>query len=198
MLTFNKEEHKYFWNNKQVQSVTQILDGLVDYSHATEIDMKWGQLVHEATEDIDRGIRTLDSFKEPMDARMGAWVAFKKDYGFEFYEHQIEVKLYHTLYGYAGTADRIKPRLTIDIKSGALNDVCGYQLSGYSECDIRLWKEGTMKRMVDYGPIERMGVQLKADGTYKVRMYRAKSDFTKFLEQLGKRRKENGSSSEKD
>lgn len=183
MLTFDPKEHRYYWHGAEVISVTKALDGMVDYTYVTDVDRDWGSLVHRETINLDLGLKTLDDYKEPLRARMVAWQAFKEDFNMSFEPNEIEVRVYHRLYRYAGTADRVKPGLIVDIKSGALNHVCGYQLSGYTEAYKDEHRIGFMRRM---------GVQLKKDGTYDVKPYRDPRDFHLFLNQLSKARKENG------
>lgn len=177
MLSYNAVCHKYFWDGREVPSVTTILSRLVNYKHVTNYDREFGTLVHKYTEYLDLCLMKLDDFRAPMLARMQAWEAFKKDFNIRFFKKQIEVRLYHRLYGYAGTCDRVWPGLVIDIKTGELTDVHGLQMAAYAEAHAQL--TGNMVKM-------RMGVQLRDDGTYRVRKYVGSSDFRKFLSELSK------------
>jgi hypothetical protein len=81
----------------------------------------------------------------------------------------IEQPLWHPVYGFAGTPDRIKENTIWDIKTGTtVYPSSAIQLAGYSI-------------LADIPTARRLVVQLKPDGKYQVHEFKERTDRQVFL-----------------
>ena len=164
-LTHTDEPHEYRLDGVVIPSVTQVLSevGLVDVSGPwfTDEVRARGTNVHLITELHDRGELCEEQVPLELMGYLNAWKRFKADAGFvcELVEHHV----YHAVYHYAGTLDRVGtcddgngPQMLLDIKCGAHMPAHRLQTAAYAECIE--WRT----------PPERCGVHLAADGTYTV------------------------------
>jgi len=109
VLSFDVENHKYYWNNKEVPSVSQILKkiGITrDYEQVDEYYRQRGVFVHQAIQYYVKG--TLD--EESLDGEnVLPYVRAFQDYeqGNRYVARKTEVPLYSEKYGFAGTIDQI-------------------------------------------------------------------------------------------
>jgi len=134
MLTFNKEDHKYFWNLQPVPSVTQILDPCTRWF--TDEARDRGKLVHKLTELHDNGGVKESSIDERLRPYLVAYIKFLSDTGWVPVER--EVMGYSEIWDYAGTWDGIYQKRNggyalVDIKSGKAMPYVALQLAGYKE-----------------------------------------------------------------
>ena len=125
-LTYNDIKHEYQLDGMIIPSVTQVLKGagLVNLDFidkdllAEKADL--GHKVHSTTELYDLGTLDLFSLHPTLSNYLDSWVKFRKDFNFQ--PTEIELKLHHELYRFAGTVDRIgtmnNELILLDIKSG--------------------------------------------------------------------------------
>lgn len=172
MVEFKAETHEYFFNGRKVPSVTGILKevGLIDDEWFTEEARERGKAVHAATELLDRDDLDWDSLHPKIEPYVKAYQNFKKDTGFipELIEHRV----YNHDYNYAGTLDRtgIFPngeKVILDIKSGPISGWAALQVAAYDYCLAQAR--------------QRMALQLKNDGTYKVKSFKGLNDINIFV-----------------
>jgi hypothetical protein len=110
-LTFEEENHLYKLNGTGLVSVTQVLQkaGIIDFSKVPpqilEAARKFGTAAHKACELFDKGTLDERSLDHNLWPYLDGWVAFKKEYNFEFLA--IEQPIGSTIYRVAGTPDRI-------------------------------------------------------------------------------------------
>lgn len=109
MLRFEPEAHKYFWNDKEVPSVSQILKGIGitrDYEKVDEFYRLRGTYVHQAVQFHVK--RTLDEDTLDQENVLPYLKAFKKFESEKGYKVSAsEVPLYSEQYGFAGTLDQL-------------------------------------------------------------------------------------------
>lgn len=109
MLSFNPEGHIYFWNGKEVPSVSSILKtiGITrDYERVDPFYRERGTYVHRAVEFHVK--HTLDEESLDQENVLPYVQAFKKFESEEGYcVTETEVPLYSETYGFAGTLDHI-------------------------------------------------------------------------------------------
>jgi len=109
MLSFNAEGHKYFWNGKEVPSVSEILKtiGITrDFERVDPFYRERGKFVHQAVEFHVK--HTLDEESLDQENVTPYLKAFKKYESKEAYlVRKTEVPLYSQKYGFAGTIDHI-------------------------------------------------------------------------------------------
>ena len=189
MLTFDPASHTYRWKGELVPNLTRILEPLVDYSKVDPDILAYkselGSAVHLATALDDR--RQLD--EEGLDERvapyLAAWRKFRRET--EFIPITIEEPCYSVQHGYATTPDRagVFPRALVDgtglamleIKTTAeLHPVVGLQLAGQQAAHAH--------NDPDFREAWRYAVQLRPDGTYRMKIYGDRGDFSTFLSQL--------------
>jgi hypothetical protein len=181
-IEFNEERHEYRVNGLIVPSVTQALSavGLPDLSRVPADLLEWkaelGKAVHKATELDDLGTLDEDNLDPVIVPYLEAYRKFKRESGFA--PMLIEEQVYHPVYGYAGTYDRIGPMgkydlVLIDFKSGLIDPKCvGPQTASYKECKSNLKIEA------------RYALKLNKDTSYKLIPLTNKMDFQIFLNAL--------------
>jgi len=163
-------------------SVTQALDPLSDYGDIPDWIMAKaaarGTSVHLITEYYDNGM--LGDYPDELEPYLSAWEKFLADTEFEI--EQVENRVYHTLYQYAGCIDRVgrfpkskkQPKAILDIKTTAkLMPQAGPQLAAYLEAYNLTNKEDPAT--------QRWICQLKDDGTYILAQHTDKTDLSTFL-----------------
>lgn len=186
-LVFNPGSHTYMYDGMRVPSVTtclKFIDGLenVPPDRLAVAGLR-GTLVHKATEQHDLGL-PVKAQADPqawqeLEPFFSAYLQFLSDYRDELEIESVEERVYHPLYQYAGTADRVVrlasgDRAVIDIKTSAkLSPSYGPQLAAYQEA---LNVHRTAKQRVQL----RYALQLKKDGTYNLQAYWEHSDFAIF------------------
>ena len=118
MLTFNKEEHKYFLGKRELISVTTLIKsvGLINTSFYKKSGTDRGTRVHKFTELYDKGELDWSTVDEEAMPYVEAWVRFSADRPLRY--TGIEEIGYHPLFNYAGMMDRITNDYVIDIKTG--------------------------------------------------------------------------------
>lgn len=187
-LEFDEPNHVYTLGNRVLPGVTQLLDPLIDFTgiprSILEAAKERGQFVHKACEMYLWGTLDENSVPEEFIPYLNAFKLFLNQTDFQ--TEIIEQRVYHKKLLYAGTIDmggvfpalgrRVKPhRALIDIKTTfKLMRVVGPQTFAYSDA----WASMNPKELhFD----ERYGLQLKADGTYKLERMTAPADRNTFL-----------------
>lgn len=178
MLTFEPVSHIYRYRGQKVPNVTNILEPLHEmYPIASEILEKArqeGNAIHKMVE-----LACNDDLGEMptwLQLRFEAWRKFVDETGFKFIAS--EQRVYHPMYGYAGTLDLAggfeSGPCIIDIKrSFAAGQVIGIQLAAYREAKAAIdkhWKNA-----------QRWALRLNADGTYNMKQFRDEEDFGVFV-----------------
>lgn len=181
------ETHEYFLDDKKLISVTEVLSGmgLVDLRNVPkeklERSQRFGKALHYATALDDLGKLDENSITdEVLRNHLKSWRLFKKENGYSFKENEIEQKMYHPIYQFAGTPDRFqvqgKELHIIDLKtSTTMYDSTALQCGGYELLVLALLKGFPPRKVV------RLGVQTGDDGLYHKETYSEVSDKTVFL-----------------
>lgn len=181
MVTLDGSTHTYYLDGQVIPGVTQTIDQLTSFAgippEVLEYASERGRLVHRATELYDNENLDFGSLDPVLVPYLDAWIKFKKESG--FIPINIEQIVFHKRHRYAGTLDRAgilyDHESVLDIKAVAvLGDHTGVQLAGYQEAENSTRKKADHIR-------HRYAVQLKPDGTYRLRQYKDKADFSVFL-----------------
>ncbi|MDR1952396.1 MAG: PD-(D/E)XK nuclease family protein [Elusimicrobiota bacterium] len=173
-LTFYEVAHRYELDGRELPSVTQVLSdmGLTPDFSRVDPDLlkraqKFGTAVHKATELFDQNNLDFQNLSPEIVPYIEAWESFRRDYGVKIKE--IEWRGADGVYKFAGTIDRVaetnnKKALTIiDIKTTTtVSPATALQTAGYA----LLYKKQANDVFID-----RLGVRLLGDGTYKVTLY---------------------------
>ena len=168
-LVFDKAGHTYTYNGRVIPSVTTIIKeaGIVNTSWYTKKGATRGSKVHKLTEWYDKKKKLPPLGKKGL-AYLKAYKAFLSDSG--FIPDLIEEQVYNAEWQYAGTLDRTGTlggtRVLIDIKSGAIPAWAGIQTAAYAGC--------LSERVTRYV------LQLKDNGSYKLKKFDQASDFAVF------------------
>ena len=181
-LTFTDELHEYKLDGIVIPSVTQVIEksSLVnlDWVSPELLEQKadLGAKVHSTTEFYDKSTLDLENLHPLLSKYLDQWIKFRHDYEFE--PTEIELRLAHPLYRFAGTIDRvgyIKDELTLlDIKSGTIQKAYAIQTAGYE----LLYNQANKKKIK-----RRLAVYL-SENDYKVKEYKDKNDANVFLAAL--------------
>lgn len=164
-LEFSEEGHVYLLDGEQIPSVTQLMEPLnrreymrVD-SRTLEMAAQRGTAVHNAIENyLKYGLDDIDpDYRCYMDGFHEWW----EEYNPEFVAS--EMRVYHKLYRYAGTADLLA---IIDGKLTLVDFKTTYKLS---EKSVRVQLEAYSQAMGSHGIIidGKMVLHLSADGKWK-------------------------------
>jgi len=174
-LTFDPDTHRYYLGGQLIPGVSSVLKlAQLDaryrdpYEFATT---ETGTLVHKVLEDWDTGILLRDEICIPdgTEPYLAAWRTFREAWGFT--PVFIEERVWNTIHRYAGTVDRIgtlgdEQWAVVDIKTGDPAPWHGLQLAAYlmAAQDRGMFPVGI--------PVpRRIGVYLRANGTYAVEEY---------------------------
>lgn len=186
MLTYDDAKHEYRWNGAVVPHVTGVLAPLVDYSmvdadvmaRAQELGTRTHRLVElECKQGLD--INKLDPFWQPY---LRAWRTFVTETGFKL-AHS-ERRIYHRLYGFAGTLDLEgeifgKPGIVDLKKSFAAGPATGLQIAAYLEA-----RNDEKRRDKEAGKLKtRHALRLCPDEkqTYRLKPFEDDDEFGVFL-----------------
>ena len=180
-LTFDDATHTYRWNGVVVPGVTSILKPLSGYGQVPpnilQAASEFGRAVHLACELDDLALLDEDHLDPALVPYLQAWRKFSLEH--EVSWEQIEKPGYHQMLRFAGTPDRVgtvnRRRAVVDIKTTAeLMTTVGPQLAAYAQITDP-----------QFGmTLERIGVQLKGDGTYHAQRYTDPTDWPVFASLL--------------
>lgn len=180
-LVLDEETHIYYLNGVPVPNVTSIIEPLNNYvgipKEVLDAKAKIGKYVHMATELYDQDNLDMNSVHENLHGYVQAWIKFRNESGFEI--ETMEQIVYHPVYGYTGTNDRVgklnRVRSMLDIKTTAvLSPSVGCQTAAYAEAENQYRADGNKI-------IKRFGIQLRPDSSYRIQEYKDRSDFSVFL-----------------
>lgn len=180
-LTFDADSHTYWYRGQRVPNVTSILE-ILDETWRVDPDIleaaaARGTAVHLATELDDKGDLDERSLDERLQPYLEAWRTFRREMGFA--PSELESRVWHPRFRYAGTLDRIgtfsrwpsKVEL-IDIKSGEAWPSHGPQTAAYQDAYQTLTRTRVHRRWCVY---------LADDGRYRL-VEKAEADgFAVFL-----------------
>lgn len=181
-IDFDPEEHIYRIGGKPIPSVTAIMGHLRSFSgippEVLEFTADRGTAVHEAIALYEAKALDERSLDERILPYIEAYQTFAQECGWQ--PLRWETRVYHKELGYAGTIDAIGTvhgHLSIvDWKTTAtLDPAVGVQLAAYE----RAWNNGEESA---FEPVVRRqyAVQLRADGTYRLRQYDSPDDWACF------------------
>lgn len=181
ILTFEEDKHLYQLDGVTIPSVTQVIKGagLIDLSFVKKDLLEYkadiGTKVHLTTEYHDNDNLDIESLHPMLRGFLNAWILFRNQSGFK--PIATERRLYHPIYRYAGTIDRIgtiaNKICQLDIKTGVAHHSYAIQSAAYTELyNYNKKKAEIVKR--------RLSVHLKEDGTYTLVEYPDK-DYNKHL-----------------
>lgn len=179
ILEFDETTHTYRLDGRVVPSVTQIIKPLIDYSHvpadALERARQEGTAIHRMVELDCAGDLDIDGLPDWLRPYLSAWHRFRSDTNFQI--ERSESRVYHPLMRYAGTLDllgtglfsRRTRRMLVDVKrSFAAGRAIGVQTAAYANC-------------IDGPKVDRAGLQLRSDGTYRLRIFNDAAHLAVFL-----------------
>lgn len=165
---------------RRLDSVTGILKAELNLYQYGQINAATrGTHVHQLCEDYDNGdMSESDTANISVDLLpyFNAYKTAKSDIGFKVLV--CEKKLYHPVYLYAGTLDRIvkmESEKMLDIKTGAKEPWHGMQLAAYEEMAHASMPLRAGKRR------GRVALYLHSDGTYELEHYEDPHDWRNFL-----------------
>lgn len=203
ILTFKEENHEYKLDGIVLPSVTGIisemgLSGLpwdiilefralknkeIEVCQLSQMALafyqagQFGNAAHKATELHDRGCLDLKTVDPAIIPYLEAWKKFKSEVGVKILE--IEKKMFHPIYLFAGTLDRVVELdgriYVLDIKTSVKFPAhLGLQTAAYKELY-------NYDRARSENATRRFGVLLKPDGTYRFEPIENKLDWNIFL-----------------
>ena len=164
---FDEETHTYFMDDVPVPSVTQALveSGIINTDFFNDWGRWRGSTVHKITQLYDENDLAESSVDPDLVGYLEAWKKFKREFPSEI--EGIEVELYHATAKYGGCLDRVGVgqggNFILDIKTGPLTRAVGLQLTGYADA---------YESQTGFNILNLYGVQIKEDGTYKMKTYR--------------------------
>lgn len=181
-LLFEPNEHKYTRDGFLIPGVTSIIEPYLPYGNLPDDvrnrAMLRGTLVHKLTEVYDAGEMDADTYEEAIQANLDGyllcWEKFLKKYKPTM--THAEVVVYHTLWGYAGTVDRVcyidGVRTLLEIKTGGLIPEYAWQTAAYQ---LAL-NEGSTEPPVE----KRIAVCLRETGTPLIKEHDDPTDIQAF------------------
>ena len=182
LINFNEAKHEYSLDGEIIPGVTTIINDLYTPGpddEAMEIARDRGTKVHKACELYDLNVLDLEDLDPVLQPYLNAWIQFRSDTGVSIIE--IERLVYHPKFRYAGKLDRVAMLngkiSVIDIKSSTVMlKLTGLQLAAY-QAAYNASIAGTDLPEAT----ERYGLQLRADGKYRLVPYTDKTEFNVFI-----------------
>lgn len=158
-LQFDPETHVYTLNGAVIPSVTQVISSILPGWQASEWHMQRGTAMHHGCRLMDEGRLDWSTVAPEIEGRLRAWEKFRAEGSAVVVA--CEKALYHPLYRFAGTLDRILSRnneiAVADIKSTIAPQV-KIQLGFYS----LLWTANTKEKLT-----HAVAVELSDEGSYR-------------------------------
>lgn len=158
-LTFDAALHQYRLGEREVPSVTQVIDAVLPGWHASEWHKLRGTAVHRACQLLDERRLEWSSVDPQIKGRLQAWTKFLADARASILG--VEMQLGSVAFQFAGTLDRLLQIdgdvVLADIK-GTIEPQVELQLGGYSLLCPKHKK-----------PVRAVAVQLGDDERYKTR-----------------------------
>ncbi len=183
MIRFDEGTHTYWLGEQRIPGVTSVLELVSGYEgvpeHVLDAAAERGRAVHLATEFYDEGDLDEDALHESLRPYVDAWKRFRLETGFEV-THS-ETLVYSQRHRYAGTLDRIgilhAKRTLLDIKTTVV-------MMPATALQTAAYKTAFESQHPDEPIEQRVSVQLRADGTYRLHRYDDPTDFAVFLSAL--------------
>ncbi len=179
-LIVDATAHTYTLDGVQLPSVTGILRaaGIIDTTFFTAPGRERGSQVHEALHYYDVGDLDETSVPEHLKGYVAAYQKFLGVSGFK--PLLIEMPVHSRKHGFAGRLDRFgllnSNCVLIDIKTGKAPAWVSLQLAAYVLA---------LREIEQYpAPIQRMALELTADGKFKLKSYDDPADTNRFLQAL--------------
>lgn len=173
---FDEVKHEYRLNGAVIIGATSVLRrcGWVDGTYYTEASRLRGTWVHQAIHYSEEGDLKWDDKPEWIQGYLDAHQRFREDW--QFTARLREVPLYHPqyLYGVMPDAEGLilgKEPAIVEYKTGQMQWWTKYQ-TALQELAIRAWETNPVWR-------RRFGVELHADGTYKVQEFKTHADYAR-------------------
>lgn len=166
-IKFVENTHKYYLNNREIPSVTTIMQFITDCKYGTipesvlENAREKGKKVHFAIEVYNK--TNYLGLDEENRGYVEAYIKWLKDFKIDKAKLQSEVKTYNNALNYAGTVDLIYDKQTvIDIKTTAELDIknVAVQTTAYKNA-LNNFKD------LGYNIKECYVLRLKKNGTYE-------------------------------
>ena len=179
-LYFDPVAHRYTIGDRVLPSVTQItgtIASLAGIPHAIlEAKRDLGTAVHLATQFFDEDDLDRDALPAEVLPYLDAYIRFREETGFA--PTQIEQRVYHLAYGYAGTYDRIGAFIHlkgISAKAACLVDLkATYRIAPVYGIQTALYAAAAMPGKT----LLRFALQLKPDGTYRLQEFKDPTDLS--------------------
>jgi hypothetical protein len=182
---FDRDRHEYTLGGQRIISNTEILaaEGLSDFSMVAPQQLRVAQMVgtdiHDATCLLDDGKNWRKRYAQ-YEGYVAGWQLFKKEFKFrpllrEYSTYDIGRRIATTLDAWG---DSSLGQITVEIKTGQLEDHFGLQLAFQEYC-VRTWYLG--KPLTLESTPDRWGIRLNQDGTYEARPYRDINDLRVFF-----------------
>ncbi len=150
-------------------SVTEVLKdcGLIDTTGFNPYSADRGSKAHRACQYLDEGCLDRDSVDHSIAGYLAAYEKFKEESGMVF--DLIEAPVYEKSLEYCGTLDRANTgkKIVLDLKTGVPQKWHGAQLAAYS-----------IPIFTSQAVVKRYGLYLKQDGTYSLKEYKDRRDYT--------------------
>lgn len=183
-LTFEESEHIYHYGGVRVPSVTQVLDGMVDYDRVPIAKLRHaaerGTAVHLATEFDDEGDLDESTVDPEVLPYVDAWRCFRAESGFQ--PMRSEVRVYSARHRFAGTFDCLgvlfgKWAIVEKKTTFQLAPATAIQVSAYMRAYNEDKPEGERARAC-------WSVWLRRNGTYRLTEYDPLEHWAAFLARL--------------
>jgi len=183
-LVFREEDHTYWMGEQLIPNVTRVLERITDYSRIPRDVLlraqTEGRHIHKAVELDARNDLDWETLPEWMIGHLEAWRKFQHDTRFEILAS--EERLFHPRFRYAGTLDLVGPLSTvmslIDIKrSFYAGPAINLQTAAYADAYRAIHPKAPRIR-------RRFGLQLRANGTYRLEPFDEEDDIQAFLAYL--------------
>lgn len=184
LLEFDVEDHAYSVKGVRLPSVTQIMGTQFPLNvpkERLEFARQMGRAIHSATELYDRGDLDFDTVDPRVVPYLEAWIKFLRETSCKVVS--VEERVMHPFLRYAGTLDRtvrmagIASLCVLDLKRPVLGPRVGVQLAAYAGA----YNQG--KARPDQ-VLRRFGIQLRADGNYRLHEYKDGADWSVFIAAL--------------
>ena len=192
LVTLDETTHVYTHRDgHRPPSVTAILGSVPPWSQRfdradpADLERKGaiGRAVHLACEYFDQGVLDWGSLDPAVQPYVDGWILFCQEKRVEVLE--VEQKVYHPIYGYAGTLDRIlradchrgRGLALVDLKTGDAT-MAGPQTAAYLHAWHAMRDESGSP--ID-APVERWSVQLLPTGRYAITEHTDRRDWRLFL-----------------
>lgn len=196
-LRFDPVEHRYWFGNIELPSVTTALDECITDLSMVDPDVLerarvLGDYVHKATALDDQGILDVDTLDPALVPYVEGWRKFRRD--MRYTPILTEERVHSLKYGYAGTLDSLGyfdtnesgPFALIDKKRvDTLYPSVGPQTAAYEKAiDFGKLTNKSWGSLAVTAPgllVKRYAVQLFDTGKYKLTALNDPSDFSTFL-----------------